>query len=132
MTFAQQMVETKLKLEQQGHSVLLPVDAEIHVNNPSLIDDLDADARHLRENDILRKCFQRVAECDAVLFLNYPKNGISGYIGTSSLMEMGLAHHLGKKLFLLHDTPSPKQARWAHEVSVMAPIILKEDFSKLK
>jgi len=132
MTFAKEMVETKSTLEKLGHTVLLPCDAETHVNNPALIDDLAADAQHLKDNDVLRKCFQRVAESEAVLFLNHKKNGISGYIGTSSLMEMGIAYHLGKKLFLLNETPTPKQARWAHEVQVMNPFVLDGKLNLIK
>ena len=97
-----------------------------------VIEDLDADHKHLKENDILRKCFKLVSEAEGILFLNYEKNGIKGYIGTSSLMEMGIAYHLNKKLFLLNDIPSSKEHRWAHEVNVMAPIILNRDLKKIQ
>ena len=53
---------------------------------------------------------------------------MSGYVGTSSLMEMGLAYYLGKKIYLLNELPSPETARWAHEVLSFQPTILNGDF----
>ncbi|MBI4146608.1 hypothetical protein HY489_04705 [Candidatus Woesearchaeota archaeon] len=132
MTFAKNMIETKQLLEKQGHTVLLPCDAELHAERPTLIDNLDEDAKHLKENDVLRNCFQRVADSEAIIFLNHEKNGMQGYIGTSCLMELGIAYHLGKKLFLLNDIPHSTHARWTHEVRVMEPTILHGDLSLIK
>ena len=132
MTFAKEMVEIKKKLEQLGHSVMMPCDTEFHVENETVIDNLEEDYKHLTENDILRKCFNLVAQSDAILVLNKPKYSISGYIGTSTLMETGLAYYLGKKIFILHDVPSSDECRWAHEIKVMQPAIINEDFSLVK
>ena len=132
MTFSKQMVETKEKLEKLGHIVLLPPDVEDHLNNSDLIDDLETDLRHCLETDILRKSFNQIEDVDAILVLNLPKNNVTGYVGTSTLMEMGLAYHFGKKLFLLNKTPKSSEARWAHEIDVMQPVILDGDFSKIK
>ena len=132
MTFVNEMVKAKEELEDLGHKIFLPCDTDECMKNPNLIDDLNADYKHLTENNILKKCFKLVADSNAILLLNYPKNGTDGYIGTSSLMELGIAYHLGKKLFLLHDIPDPNDARWAHEVRVMRPIILKGDISKIE
>lgn len=124
MTFAKEMIKTKKKLEQLGHLVLVPLDLQSHIGNPSLVDDLESNYKHAVKTDIMRKCFGLVEESDAILVLNYPKNGIAGYIGTSSLMEIGLAYYLGKKIFILDAIPNVKQARWGHEISIMQPIIL--------
>jgi hypothetical protein len=80
----------------------------------------------------MRKCFREIEESDAILVLNYPKNGIQGYIGTASLMEIGLAYHLGKKIFLLNPLPHSSEQRWAHEVRIIQPTILNGDFTKIK
>ena len=132
MTFAKYMVDIKQKLEQLGHVVTMPCDTEFHVENEEIIDNLEEDFKHLTENDILRKCFKLVAQSDAILILNKPKYGVSGYIGTSTLMETGLAYYLGKKIFILHDVPSSEECRWAHEIKVMQPIIINEDLSLVK
>ena len=94
MTFAENMLNVKSELESAGHIVNVPCDTEEHVTNTDLIDDLDKDLEHLMEHNILRKCFDLVAESDAILVLNYTKNGIDGYIGTSTLMETALAFYL--------------------------------------
>jgi len=78
------------------------------------------------------KCFDMIAESDGILVLNYPKNSISGYVGTSTLMEIGIARHLGKKIFILNDLPDYKEHRWTHEVRIMEPIILNNDLEKVK
>ncbi|MFC1698255.1 hypothetical protein ACFL1H_08020, partial [Nanoarchaeota archaeon] len=131
MTFAENMLEIKDKLEQQGHSVNVPCDIEMHVKDNNFIDDLDNDLKHLIENNILKKCFNLIVQSDAILVLNYPKNGIEGYMGTSTLMETGLAYHLSKKIFILKSPPKSKDHRWAHEVYAMEPIIINDDITRI-
>ena len=132
MTFSKQMVQVKKKLEKLDHIVSLPRDIEIHLDNPSFIDDFEKNHHHAVKTDIMRKCFQLVAENEAILVLNYPKNGVRGYIGTSSLMEIGLAHYLGKKIFLLNEVPQPLKARWAHEVRIIQPVILHGNLETIR
>lgn len=132
MTFAKEMLDAQEALTQMGHEVCVPCDADLHVARPGFIDDLDGDRKHVIENNIMKRCFDLLAGSDAIVFLNYPKNGTNGYIGISSLMEMGLAFYLGKKIFLLYDVPSPSEARWAHEVLCFEPTVLHGSFEPLK
>jgi len=132
MTFAAHMKETAQKLEALGHNAILPLDTELCIANPKHIDDLDADYKHCTENNIMREQFKIVENSNAVLVLNHKKNNIEGYVGTATLMELALAHHLGKKIFLFNELPNPKQARWAHEVRIMQPTIIKGDLAKIK
>ena len=131
ITFSKQMIEAGEKLEKLGHTVLLPPDVDIHLENADLIDDLEADLKHCIETDVLRKSLKQIESADALLILNFPKNGINGYIGTSSLMELAIAYHFGKKLYLLNEIPSSSEARWAHEIRIMQPIILNGDLAKI-
>ncbi len=132
MTFAKEMIEAKAKLEEMGHEVKVPCDIEKHLEDASFIDDLEADIEHAKENNVLKTCFGYVAESDAVLFLNYPKNNIPGYVGTSSMMEMGIAFHLGKKIFLLNETPHHDDARWVVEVRLVDPVVINGDLTKIQ
>lgn len=132
MTFSGEMVDAKEKLEALGHSVTVPCDVDTHLDDESLIDDLDADYEHCMKNDILKASMDDIARSDAILVLNHPKNGVDGYVGTSGLIEMGLAYYLGKRIFLLHPTPSPSEARWAHEVRIMQPVVINGDFRLIK
>jgi hypothetical protein len=132
MRFAKKMVEAKKSLEKLGHSVYLPIDIKIHLSDSSFSDNLDADYKHCIENDTIKKCFDLIEQSDAILHLNLKKNGKESYIGTSGLMEIGLAHYLGKKIFLFNKLPNYKDARWAHEVAIMRPVILDGNFDKIK
>jgi len=132
MTFAEEMMDVKSKLEKLGHIVDVPSDIESHLEDPSLIDNLEENYKHTIEKDILRQCFNLIARSDAILVLNYPKNNINGYVGTSALMEIGLAYYLQKRIFLLNPVPNPRDARWAHELAIIQPVILNEDLSKVQ
>lgn len=131
MAFAKEMLATKKKLEKMGHTVNVPHDTDVHVTDEALVDDLDRNLVHAKERDLMMQSFTLVAASDAVLVLNYKRKGIEGYIGTSALMEIGLAYYLGKKIFLLHDVPSHDKVRWAHEVRLINPIVLNDDLSKI-
>ena len=81
--------------------------------------------------NIDKSCFQKVADSEALLVLNYPKNGVSGYVGGATLMEIGLARHFDKKIFLLHDLPSEDELRYALEIKLTRPIILQGDIATI-
>lgn len=132
MTSAKEMLETKKKLESLGHFVSVPTDTEIHLKDPNFINDFKSNIEYARENDILRKCFNLIAGSDAILVLNHKKNNVGGYIGTSVLMEIGLAYYLGKKIFLLNSIPSPHDVRWAHEIEMIQPAVINGDLCKIK
>ena len=132
MTFAKEMIDAKRKLEELGHSVFVPSDIESHVKDPALIDNLEQNYKHTIEKDVLRQCFNLIAKSNAILVLNYPKNKINGYVGTSALVEVGLAYYLGKKIFLLNPVPSSRSARWAHELKIIQPVILNEELERIK
>lgn len=131
MKFAKEMFAAKETLEKMGHEVQVPHTIELNIDDEQLTDDLDQNFLNCIENDTMRKCFQQVADSDAVVVLNYPKNGIDGYVGTSTLMEMGIAYFMHKKLFTLFPYPSDKEERWAHEVRIMQPQVLNGDLSKV-
>jgi len=132
LTFAKKMIEAKEKLEKLGHQVNLPPDTEIVTDGKLDHNDLDADYKHCIKNNILRKHFANIEKSDAILVLNYDKNKVRGYIGTSSLMEIGLAYYLDKKIFLLNPTPHHSEHRWVHEIRIINPVILNDDLGNIK
>ena len=132
MSFAPKMKQAKQQLEAKGFEVLVTSDLDFIIENPHITDDLDADYEHCLKNDIFRKFFDSIAESDAVVALNYPKNGVEGYCGVSVCMELGLAYYLYKKMYLLYPLPSYHQQRWALEIAIMQPEILNGDLDKIK
>src|SRR3990167_3172329 len=100
MAFASEMKEVQTRLKTLGHTPLVAKDLDHMIAHPEQSDDLDADLEHMVEGDFLRDALRKIAESEAILVLNYQKNSIDGYIGTSALMEMAVAYYLGKKIFL--------------------------------
>jgi len=133
MAFAKEMMEAKKELELNGHEVLLPLDTQDCVNNPELKscfeNDLEVELKHCFAKDVLRDGFDKIEESDAIIHLNYPKNGIDGYIGPSGLMEIGLAFHLKKKIFLINEVD--KNQKYALEVLLTKPVVINGDLSRI-
>ena len=127
MHFAEQMLDTKILLERMGHEVLVPSDTEECVKNP----DLNMDFEHCVRTQIDKECFNKIEESDAILVLNYPRNGIPGYVGGATLMEIGLARHLDKKIFFLHDLPKEEDLRYSLEIRLTQPIVLNGELEKI-
>ena len=132
MAFASEMTKAKNELEERGHIVSVPYDIEQHLEHPDFVDDLSNNFHHAVETDIIRRCFDLVAQSDAILVLNLQRRNIKGYIGTSTLMEIGLAYFLKKKMFLYNDIPNWDEVRWAHEINIMHPVIINGDMSIIK
>lgn len=72
--------------------------------------------------------YEEIGKNDAILVLNNEKNEISGYIGGNSLIEMGFAIVLNKKIFLLNDIPN---IGYSDEIEAMKPIILKGNLEEI-
>ena len=133
MRFAKQMLDAKQQLQRMGHEALVPVDTELFAADPAMsTDDHEGNYRHCIDNDIVRRCLEQLAASDAILVLNLEKNGVSGHIGANSLIEIGLAYYLKKKIFLLHAPPSVTEEKSTHEVLIMQPVVLDGDLSRLQ
>ena len=128
MNFAKEMLESKQLLEDMGHIVHVAPDTHDCVTNPGL----NMDDDHNFKNDIMRACMDAQEKCDAILVLNHPKEGIRGYIGAHTLMELGLAYYLKQRIFLLHPIPPQEEVRHSQEVMHMKPIILNGTISKIE
>jgi hypothetical protein len=77
----------------------------------------------------MRKHFAKVEESDAILVVNPDKNDIAGYIGANTLIEMGLAYYLRKKIFLLNDIP---EISYKEEILGVKPQVIHGDFDKIR
>ena len=139
IAFYDEMLDIKKKLEQLGHQIKLPP-FEVKDENGNMIPIKEYYSRRKsetdaaswiwdRKEDAMRMHFQKVEWSDAVLILNYDKNNISNYVGANTLLELGLAFHLNKKLFLLNDIP---EIGYKEEILGMKPIIINNDLTKIK
>ena len=50
--------------------------------------------------------FRKIEWCDAVLIINEEKRGITGYVGGNTLIEIGTAFYLKKKIYILNPVSS--------------------------
>lgn len=81
------------------------------------------------KHDLIRKHFEKIRESDAILVLNLTKNGVPYYIGANTFLEMGFAHVLGLRIFLLHQIPDNPYIR--NETEAMRPTILYGNLSHI-
>lgn len=83
----------------------------------------------LKEN-AMKEHFKKIEWADAVLVVNEEKYGISGYVGGSGLIEIGVAFYLNKRIYILDDVAS--ELSYKQEILGMKPRILGGDLSKIK
>ena len=93
--------------------------------------ELNMDLEYCLRKNVQKEHFNSIAKSDAILVLNYERNGIKGYIGGAVLMEMGVAQHLNKKIFLLYSPPKIEDLRYSLEIQLTKPIILHGNLSKI-
>ena len=127
MTFADKQVEAKQKLEARGYEVLITDDINDYVNSQKIKKSFADELSLCLKYDVMRTFFKKIESSDALLVCNYDKNGIGGYLGTSVLMEIGLAYYLGKKIYLLFEVD--KTQNYALELALINPIILNGELN---
>ena len=139
IAFYNEMEVVKVKLEKMGHEVKLPP-SHIKDDSGELIPikqyysirkatDTTEGWIWDRKADAMRWHFDKVAWSDAILVLNYDKNGIKNYIGGNTLLEMGLAFYLKKQIYLYFPIP---EVAYKEEILGMKPVVINEDLSKIK
>lgn len=77
-----------------------------------------------RKAEAIRNHFDKVVWSDAILVLNHSKKDISNYIGANTLLEMGLAFHYKKPIYLLNPIP---EVSYKEEILGMKPVIINGD-----
>ncbi len=125
MRFSEEMVSAADELTGRGHDVRLPQNVDKYRSG-----EMSA-AENFSEkidDDLIRKYYRVIGGCDGILIVNPEKDGIDGYVGGNSLIEMAFAHVLDKKIFLLYRIP---ELSYADEIRAMQPIVLDGDFSMI-
>lgn len=139
IAFYDEMLEIKNKLEELGHQIKLPpFEVKDEFGNMISVKDYysirKSETSELswiwdRKEEAMRLHFQKIERSDAVLILNYDKNNIVNYIGANTLLEMGLAFYLNKKIFLLNNIP---EINYKEEILGMKVIVINQDLAKIK
>lgn len=129
MSSAQKMVQIRDELLKFKHEVILPRHAQEYALCINKIETMGDSVKNKIEKDLIRDYFKEISGTEAVLIVNIDKNGIKDYIGGNAFLEMGFAHVLNKKIFLLNAIP---QMIYTDEIMAMQPIELKGDLLKIK
>lgn len=130
MSFAQEMHHVATQLQQQGHQVHLPEGTLDYASAGVGMIDKPEDAALKLENDLIRKHYALIEGSDAVLIVNLNKGGVENYFGANSFLEIGFAHVLNKKIFLLNGIPEIAFCR--EEVEAMQPTVIGGDLSRVR
>lgn len=131
--FRKEMVEIRDKLDKMGHEgIICPIMEDLASGrNPRLMEEIKRNHGGVkRKHGFIKWYYNSIVNSDAILVLNYDKNGIKDYIGGNTLMEMGFAHVHDKKIFLLN--PIPQNVPYVDEIKAMTDVILDGDLSKIK
>lgn len=132
--FYKHVVEIQEALQGQGYEVLIPANAQ------QMKDSGDYDVSHYKTwyadaNDydkkakFIRDHFAEIDKADAILVVNDEKHSIANYIGGNVLMEMAIAFHGNKPIYLFNDFPD--ESSYIEEIRGMGSITLEGDLSKL-
>lgn len=73
--------------------------------------------------------YEKIDWCDAILVINHEKRGIKGYIGGNTLIEIGVAFYLKKKIYI--QNPVSSELSYKQEIMGMKPVMLDGDLSKI-
>ena len=128
MVFAENMIQVKDQLEALGHTVYISQFAQGYLGKAEREKEkLAVDDKN--EHDAIRKFWEIIKKSDGILVLNYDRKGIKNYIGGNTLMEIGFAHVLNKKIFLMN--PIPDFEYYRSEIEAVKPVIIEQDLNKI-
>lgn len=132
VSFAKEMLAVEKELKKLGFQVKIPKTAKIMKRNNNF-DIGFYKTWHKNKNDYKKKKafmedhFKKVMQADAVLIINHLKNNISGYIGGNTLMEMTIAFHYKKPIFIYN--PISEESNIKEEIYGLFPIFINQDLS---
>lgn len=135
LDFTAELKEIADKLSDMGMEVRIPFTSEMILRGDLTVEGIKAEkesgkfsSRAIRV-DAIRRYWKVIKECDAILVTNYDKKGMSNYIGGNTFLEMGFAHVLGKKIFLLGDIP---EMSYSDEIRAMQPKVIGGDLALIE
>lgn len=126
--FYKDIAPIKQKLEEMGHVVELP-NSYYQPDAEKKSWDLGQEAHSEFKARMFRMSEERIREVDAVLTLNFDKNGKKNYIGGATFIELYEAFMKHKKIYLYHAIP---EGMLYDEIAGFSPIVINEDLSLVK
>lgn len=125
-SFYNRIPKIKEELEKQGHTITLPN----CYSNPETESLFRGTKEHAKwKSTMIKHSEEVIKEMDAVLVLNYNKNGIENYIGGATFLEMYDAFRLNKKIYMINPIP---ENMLKDEIIGLNPKIIYNDLNELK
>jgi len=118
----------KDKLEELGHVVTVPNSYEEPLKEEEM-KKISQKEHSKWKGNMIRLQAKKVEANDAVLILNFEKNGQKNYIGGATFLEVFRAFDSGKKIFLFNPIPDNILK---DELIGMNPTIINGDLSLIK
>lgn len=129
MQFIEKMIDIRDQLIKLGNDAFLTNLADPFVGKTDTEKErIKIDQKN--NQDAIREFWKLMQDEEAVLVANFDKHGIKNYIGGNTLMEIGFAHVLDQKIFLLN--PIPDIQFYKSEIEAVKPVILNGDLSLVR
>ena len=126
--FYKDIMPIKTKLEEMGHIVELPNSYyESDVEKKSW--DLGEEEHAKFKERMMKMSRDRIGNMEALLPLNFDKNGMKNYIGGATFLEVYEAFMQNKKIYLYNDIP---EGLLYEEISGFSPIVIHGDLELIK
>lgn len=125
-SFYDRLLGFKDRLEKLGHKIYMP--------NCWDCPETEAKYRGTEEHSkwkasMIKHSEEVISNVDAVLVLNFDKNGFKNYIGGATFLEIYDAFRLDKKIFFVNDIP---EGMLKDELIGFAPIIIGDNLNLIK
>jgi hypothetical protein len=131
MAFYKDLISIEKQLQAKGFKVNIPESLKIMKKKN------DFEPSHFKgkftpeqKAQFIQKNFRNIVKSESILVVNNEKNGIKGYIGANVLMEIGLAFHKNKKIYILNAID--KKASHMEELLAFNVNFINNDLDKIK
>lgn len=125
--FYDRIPDIKQSLESQGHEIRLP-NCFDNPETEAKFRDLGTEEHSKWKSGMIKQSEDIIKDNDAVLVLNFDKNGIANYIGGATFLEMYDAFKLNKKIFIYNNIP---EGMLKDEIIGFCPILIEADLNKI-
>jgi len=125
--FYHKIPEIHSRLIYQGHTASMP-NSYYAPGKEEEMKKLSPEEHRIWKGKMLAKDKYNIEPVDAILVLNFEKNGQPNYIGGATFLEIYKAWELGKKVFLYNPIPDNMLK---DELLGFGPTILNGDISKI-
>ena len=134
-SFYKKLFPIEKDLKKFGYKVILPKIA----HKMKKLNDFDVDSHktwyknpkdYSKKRKLMDEHFRKIVEGDAILVANFDKKGIKGYIGGNTLMEITIAYHYKKQIFILNEIEEESPIK--EEIVGVTSVFLKGNLNFLK